>query len=426
MKCARTVLVISVVGLVVALNTAQQAASQVSPEPAVRAALTRFLTAFENLDWDVFRASFDDDATAFFPSPEPPRRFEGRAAVEAQFRQVFSSIRAAAPSGPPFQQLAPEDLRIETIGTDAAIATFHLRNEQRLARRTIVFKHTARGWRIAHLHASNVSPALTPLAEAGGQPAASPEVVDVRSGALTLRAQVWRPSGSGPFPAVLFNHGSYSTDDPLPPSDPETLGPVFARHGYVFLWLHRQGTGLSSAQGVSDGDQMARALQAEGVEGRNRAQLQLLENEQMNEATAALARLRARGDVDARRIGVVGHSFGGSLSVLMAARDPEIRAAVIFGVAAGSWNQSAELRERLLAAVARMSASAFFIHAANDYSTAPGPALAAEMQRLARPHALKIYPPYGADPRAGHNLVFRSVRTWESDVFAFLDAHLRR
>jgi carboxymethylenebutenolidase len=195
--------------------------------------------------------------------------------------------------------------------------------------------------------------AAVALNAAQSQPAAFPEVLDVRSGTLTLRAQVWRPSGSGPFPAVLFNHGSYSTDDPLPPSEPTTLGPVFARHGYVFLWLHRQGTGLSTAQGVSDGDQMARALQAEGVEGRNRVQLQLLEHEQMNEALAALARLRARADVDARRIGVVGHSFSGSLSVL-------------------------------------------------------------------------IYPPFGADTRAGHNLVFRSVGTWESDAFAFLDAHLRR
>jgi dienelactone hydrolase len=171
---------------------------------------------------------------------------------------------------------------------------------------------------------------------------------------------------------------------------------------------------------------MARALQAEGVEGRSRMQLQLLENEQMNEALAALARLRARADVDARRIGVVGHSFGGSLSVLMAARDPEIGAVVIFGGAAGSWNESAALRERLLAAVGRISVPVFFIHAENDYSTAPGPALAAEMQRLGKSHALKIYPPFGADSRAGHNLVFRSVGTWESDAFAFLDAHLRR
>ena len=257
-------------------------------------------------------------------------------------------------------------------------------------------------------------------------PEVSPEVIDVQSGALTLRAQVWRPSGSGPFPAVLFNHGSYSSNVPLPSAEPETIGPVFARHGYVFLWLHRQGTGLSSAQGVSEGDQMGRAFQAEGVAGRNRVQLQLLDRERMNEANAALARLRARADVDARRIAVVGHSFGGSLSVLMAAQDPEIRAIVVFGGAAGSWTRSEALRERLLAAVRRMSATALFIYAKNDYSTAPGTALATAMQGIGKPHALKIYPPFGADSQAGHNLVFRSVPTWEADVFAFLDAQLRR
>jgi len=268
--------------------------------------------------------------------------------------------------------------------------------------------------------------AIAALAGLGAQPAASPELLDVRSGALTLRAQVWRPSGKGPFPAVLFNHGSYSSRDPLPRSAPETLGPLFARHGYVFLWLHRQGIGLSRRRGTADGDQFARAFRAEGVEGRSRVQLQLLEHEELNEAAAALERLRVRDDVDARRLGVVGHSFGGSLSLLMAARDPEIRAAVIFGGAAGSWNQSAGLRERLLTAVARMPAPAMFIHAENDYSIAPGSALAAEMQRLGKPHALKIYGAFGPDTRAGHNIVFESVRTWESDVFAFLDACLRR
>jgi dienelactone hydrolase len=243
---------------------------------------------------------------------------------------------------------------------------------------------------------------------------------------MTLRAQMWHPLGTGPFPAVLFNHGSYTTDDPLPPTDPESLGPLFARHGYVFLWLHRQGTGLSSARGVSEGDQMTRALQTEGVEGRNRLQLQLLENESLTQATAALAQLRASAAVDPRRMVLVGHSFGGSLSVLIAAADPEIRATVIFGGAAASWNQSAALRARLLGAMERISAPIFFIHAENDYSTAPGRALAGEMVRLKKPHELKIYPPFGTDPRAGHNLVFRSLRTWESDVFGFLDSHLRR
>jgi hypothetical protein len=50
--------------------------------------------------------------------------------------------------------------------------------------------------------------ALAPLpaAQASGQP----DTVVVHSGALTLRAMLWRPRGSGPFPAVMFNHGSYT------------------------------------------------------------------------------------------------------------------------------------------------------------------------------------------------------------------------
>ena len=109
----------------------------------------------------------------------------------------------------------------------------------------------------------------------------------------------------------------------------------------------------------------------------------------------------------------------------MAARDPDIRAAVIFGGAAGRWNQSPLLRERPLEAVRRMSAPALFIHAENDHTTASGQTLAAEMQRLGKPRVLKIYPSFGSDSRAGHNLIFGSVHTWESDVFAFLDQRLR-
>lgn len=276
--------------------------------------------------------------------------------------------------------------------------------------------------RTAVVAATAVAGGVLAMAHAPARPL--PELVAVTSGSLTLRAQIWRPAGKGRFPAVLFNHGSYGEGDPLPASAPETFGAVFARHGYVFAWLHRQGIGLSSGQGVADGDQMARAQSAGGADARNRVQIQLLEHDELDEASAALAQLVARRDVDATRIGVVGHSFGGSLSLLLAARHPEIRAAVIFGGAAGSWNQSAVLREHLLAAVSRMSAPALFMHAENDYSTASGRALAAEMERRGRPQTLKIYPPFGADARAGHNFLFQSVPTWETDVFAFLDRHL--
>src|SRR5947209_20530169 len=35
-----------------------------------------------------------------------------------------------------------------------------------------------------------------------------PQVVEFPSGTLHLRGYLWRPAGPGPFPAVLFSHGS--------------------------------------------------------------------------------------------------------------------------------------------------------------------------------------------------------------------------
>jgi hypothetical protein len=36
-----------------------------------------------------------------------------------------------------------------------------------------------------------------------------------------------------------------------------------------------------------------------------------------------------------------------------------------------------------------------------------------------------IYPPVGRTAREGHNLVYLNVPSWETDVFSFLDEHVR-
>jgi len=266
-------------------------------------------------------------------------------------------------------------------------------------------------------------------AVARGQSTTAPETVVVHNGGAPLHALVWRPTGRGPFPAIFVNHGSGRTREQLERRGPyenqaETLGPVFARHGYIFFFLFRQGVGLSADNGESAIDLMTREADAHGQDARNALQLRLLDRD-LGDAEAGLAVLRRLPGVDPRRIAIVGHSFGASLSILQAAREPDVRAVVLFSTAGYSWDRSPELRARLLAALPHVRAPLFAIHAENDYSLNPGKAIDARLAELGKPHRLRIYPPIGKTPDDGHDFPLTGVAIWTPDVFAFLDEHTR-
>jgi pimeloyl-ACP methyl ester carboxylesterase len=99
-------------------------------------------------------------------------------------------------------------------------------------------------------------------------------------------------------------------------------------------------------------------------------------------------------------------------------------AAVAFAAAANSWESVPEIRDRLLLAVRNTTVPILLLHAANDYSTKPGKEMDAELSRLAKPHALRIYPPAGQTAEDGHNFVYIAVPLWETDVFRFLDHYV--
>jgi fermentation-respiration switch protein FrsA (DUF1100 family) len=73
-----------------------------------------------------------------------------------------------------------------------------------------------------------------------------------------------------------------------------------------------------------------------------------------------------------------------------------------------------------------MTVPVLLLHTANDYSVAPGKAMAGELARLSKPCVLKIYPPVGQSASDGHNFLYTNVSQWENDVFEFFDEHTRR
>jgi carboxymethylenebutenolidase len=265
-----------------------------------------------------------------------------------------------------------------------------------------------------------------------GQSTASmvPETVQFSNGKLSLKAYLWKPAGAGPFPAVMFCHGSGTADPDHTAGMPITqtatvLAPFFIQHGYAFLYPFRRGYGPSATQAPYMQDVLHREEQAKGKEARQHLQFVLLTTERLDDVLAALAFLKTVPGIDSHRIAVAGHSFGGQLTLPAAERDTTIRAAVTFAGAAGSWESSQELRERLISAIHNTKAVMMLTHAENDFSTTAGTALAAELKRLHKPYVLKIYPPVGLTSDDGHNLLYEDIPAWEADVFEFLDHHLK-
>lgn len=272
---------------------------------------------------------------------------------------------------------------------------------------------------------------LPPLAFAQSPETARPQIVEFSSANLHLKGYLWKPSGRGPFPAVLFNHGSGGADAMQTAGMPigeaaEIFSSLFVKHGYASFYPCRRGHGLSADQGEFIQDALKKQEAGNGIEGRQKLQFSLLEGPHLDDTLAALAFLKSVPGINAQRIAVVGHSFGSQLALLDVERDSSLRAAVTFGAGANSWEKTPELRERLLSAVSKAKAPIMLIHAANDYGTAAGRDLAAELERLHRPHSLKIYPAVGKTADDGHNAVYSAIGLWEADVFDFLDKNVRR
>src|SRR5215467_12439780 len=89
------------------------------------------------------------------------------------------------------------------------------------------------------------------------------EIVTFPNGNLTLKGALFKPDGAGPFPAVVYNHGSAA--GMLSQEAFDALAPVFVRHGWVFFGPYRRGQGLSAPAGPFIGDQINAAIRQGGM-----------------------------------------------------------------------------------------------------------------------------------------------------------------
>ncbi|WP_051237588.1 alpha/beta hydrolase family protein [Ottowia thiooxydans] len=141
--------------------------------------------------------------------------------------------------------------------------------------------------------------------------------------AQTLEMVVYRPPGPGPFPTVVFNHGSTGNGDKpewftYTWASPEA-GRYFTDKGWQVVFPQRRGRGKSDGlydEGFEP-DRSRYACEAErSLPGMKRA---------MADLDVVMGYLRTRPDVDMQRLLIGGVSRGGILSVAYAGTRPELK-----------------------------------------------------------------------------------------------------
>ena len=121
---------------------------------------------------------------------------------------------------------------------------------------------------------------------------------------VTLAGTLTVPQGKGPFPAVLLipGSGAHDRDETLLGHKPFlVLADYLTRQGIAVLRVDDRGVGKSTGS-------MANATTADLA----------------TDAEAGVAYLKTRREIDAHKIGLVGHSEGGAIAPMVAARNPDV------------------------------------------------------------------------------------------------------
>jgi dienelactone hydrolase len=258
-------------------------------------------------------------------------------------------------------------------------------------------------------------------AGSGGQPKFT--IVQFPSGDLKISGALFKPKGPGPFPAIIYNHGSE-------PSSAIGSGYGFVmrfyqKHGFVVFMPCRRGHTLR-AQGQpvcsSEGEIFKAVGQNADAHTKNLQWLKEQETDNLD-VEAGVAWLKQQPFVNKDLMLMTGLSFGGIQTVLASEKGLGMKAFIPFAPGAMSWKGVPELHEREKQALQNAKAPVFILQAQNDYNLGPSEYLGKVLDKKGGLNRHKVYPPFDPDngPKAGHGgFATKGADIWGDDVFAFM------
>jgi dienelactone hydrolase len=261
-----------------------------------------------------------------------------------------------------------------------------------------------------------------PPAQQRAQPPAEAQLVAFPAAdGVVLHGFLYLPPGTGPFPAVLWNHGS----ERWPGWQPE-LAAFYTGNGFAFFIPHRRGHGRSSDAGpyIIDEQPSRVAIVVEGAQAGSK--VIALHERAARDVEAAVAWLRTRPEISPGRIVMSGVSFGGIQTLLAAEKGLGVRAFAAFAPGAMSWRWVTGLDARLQQAAARAQGPVLIVQAQNDFNLGPSQVLGPVLEHAGKGHAV-VFPAFGQSEQDGHGAFARSpegAAIWGPTVLAFFRSAL--
>jgi len=245
--------------------------------------------------------------------------------------------------------------------------------------------------------------------------------VTFQSDGNSLVGYLYQPEGEGPWPALIWNHGSEENPGAGPQFN--TVASVFVPAGFVVFAPQRRGHGESGGTYIVDRIKMTTRML--GKDEANRLTVKLLETEQLDDQLAALAYVQHLPFVDPQRIVSAGFSFGGVQALLGAESRMGYRAVISISPGALMWDRNEYLRDRLVKAVGRLNVPVLLIQPARDASLGPSSVLGSTALRAGKPLTVKVYPAAGPSKEQEHCFGGASgIHVWAEDAKAFFQANL--